>query len=87
MNARRSGQVLLFRPGVDTDNLEFYMLRNPEDQYSFCLYLDTPDPSCRLCVMPDTNTSDSGLMTLQLCRADDKHCYVFGSTIVVKFTK
>lgn len=87
VNARSSGQVVVFRPGVEGNNLEFCMLHNPEDQYSFCLYLETPDPSCRLCVMPDSSTSDSGLMTLELCRADDRHCFVFGSTIIVKFTK
>lgn len=87
VKARNSGQPLIFRPGVDGGNLEFYMLRNPEDQYSFCLYLETQDPSCRLCVMPDSSTSDSGLMVLHLSRADDRDCFVFGSAITVKFTK
>ena len=87
VKTRGNGQPLLFRPGVEGGNMEFCMLRNPEDQYSFCLYLETQDPSCRLCVVPDSLTSDCGLMILRSCRSDDRDCFVFGSAISVKFTK
>ena len=83
----QDGELLRFRPGEEGD-IEFNLEKNPEDSFSFCLYLSHPsDPTMRCYIMPEDDTTDSGVMVLRSGKRNYQGCYVFGSSIMVKFIK